>query len=157
MLQTNIREIPSSNLRRANAYPVSLVAILSLMPGYVKSSTTSWRNMEEWRCSSILDVYTRWRCVVSLMPLPLYPQGRSLYCPLLRRLGGPQSWSGHWNRDKSLVPAGNRNTGLQPVAISELEIGYRLSLWILNYSRLMTIFTSLSLIWICEIYRRMLG
>jgi hypothetical protein len=33
--------------------------------------------------------------VVSFTPWPLYPQGKSPWYPLNRRLGGPQSRSGH--------------------------------------------------------------
>jgi len=33
--------------------------------------------------------------VVSFTPRPLYPQGKSPWYPLDRRLGGPQSCSGH--------------------------------------------------------------
>jgi hypothetical protein len=37
----------------------------------------------------ILDFGTRWRSVDSLMPTPLYPQGRSPWCPLDKRLCRP--------------------------------------------------------------------
>jgi hypothetical protein len=43
---------------------------------------------------SFFDLGTRWRWVVSFMPRPLYPQGKSPWYPLERRLGGPQSHSG---------------------------------------------------------------
>jgi len=48
----------------------------------------------------ILDLSTRWRCVVSFMPWPLYSKGKSLWYPLDRRLGGPQSQSGHGGKKK---------------------------------------------------------
>jgi len=35
------------------------------------------------------------------MPWPLYPQGKSLWYPLDRRLGGPQSCSGHGGEEKN--------------------------------------------------------
>ena len=38
---------------------------------------------------------TRWRCVVNLM-LQAPAPGRNQCCALNMRLGGPQSWSGHW-------------------------------------------------------------
>jgi hypothetical protein len=45
--------------------------------------------MRKWTHSSTnLDLSTRWQWVVSFMPLPLYPL-------VVRRLGGPQSRSGH--------------------------------------------------------------
>jgi hypothetical protein len=41
----------------------------------------------------LLDFSIRWRWVVSFTPWPLYPQGKSPWYPLDRRLGGPQSCS----------------------------------------------------------------
>jgi hypothetical protein len=46
----------------------------------------------------ILDLGTRWRWVASFTPWPLYPQGKSPWYPLDRRLGGPQS---HFGRGSS--------------------------------------------------------
>jgi hypothetical protein len=43
----------------------------------------------------ILDLGTRWKLVVNFTPRPLYPPGKSPWYPLYRRLGGPQSRSGH--------------------------------------------------------------
>jgi hypothetical protein len=43
----------------------------------------------------ILDLSTRQKQVVSFTPWPLYPQRKSPWYPLDRRLGGPHSWSGH--------------------------------------------------------------
>jgi hypothetical protein len=58
--------------------------------------------MEEWRYSfTILDICTGWRCVVSITPQSLYTWGKSPRYLLDRRLGGPQSKSGHWRREKS--------------------------------------------------------
>jgi hypothetical protein len=52
-----------------------------------------------WGSESIaphsLDLSTRWGWVVSFMPQPLYPQEKSPWYPMDRRLGGSQSWSGH--------------------------------------------------------------
>jgi hypothetical protein len=42
--------------------------------------------------------------VVSFMPWPLYPQGKSPSYPLGRRLGGPQSCSGHSSEEKNSQP-----------------------------------------------------
>jgi hypothetical protein len=56
-----------------------------------------WRHIGEWRYSStILDLCTRWRWVISFTPLPLYREGKSPRYPLDRRLGGPQSQYGCW-------------------------------------------------------------
>jgi hypothetical protein len=54
--------------------------------------------------SHILDLGTRWRWVVSFTPRPLYPQGKSPWYPLDRRLGGPQSRSGHGGEEKNSQP-----------------------------------------------------
>jgi hypothetical protein len=42
----------------------------------------------------IFSLSTRWKWVVSFTPRPLYPQGKSPWYPLDRRLGGPQIQSG---------------------------------------------------------------
>jgi hypothetical protein len=48
----------------------------------------------EWRyISIILDIGTRWRCVVSFKPLALYPQKKASGT-LWMRLGGSQSLLG---------------------------------------------------------------
>jgi hypothetical protein len=48
----------------------------------------------------ILDLGTRWRWVVSFTCRPLYPQGKSLWYPLNRRLVAPQRPSGHGGEEK---------------------------------------------------------
>jgi hypothetical protein len=51
--------------------------------------------MREWRYdSTILDLGTRWRRMVGLSPQPLYPQEKSPWYALHRRLVCPQSRSG---------------------------------------------------------------
>jgi hypothetical protein len=61
-----------------------------------------------WRSGGIdpcsLDFGTRWRWVVSFTPRPLYPQGKSPWYPLDRRLGGPQSRSGCGDEEKNSQP-----------------------------------------------------
>jgi hypothetical protein len=52
----------------------------------------------------ILDLSTRWRWVVSFIRWLLYPQGKSPWYPLDRRLGRPQSQSGHGGKEKILSP-----------------------------------------------------
>jgi hypothetical protein len=65
--------------------------------------------MEEWRYSStILDLDTGWKWMVSFMPLPPYP--------LDRRLDGPQSRSGLCGEEINLIPAGKLSPVVQPVA-----------------------------------------
>jgi hypothetical protein len=54
--------------------------------------------------SRILDLGTRWRCVVSFTTQPLYLQGKSPWYPLDRRLGGPQSRSGRGGEEKNPQP-----------------------------------------------------
>jgi hypothetical protein len=68
-------------------------------------STTPWRYMRAWRYSStILDLSTRWRWVVSFMHRPLYSQGMRARCPVDRRLGGLQSRVRYCGEDKNLLP-----------------------------------------------------
>jgi hypothetical protein len=56
--------------------------------------------MGEWRyISTIFDLVTIWRSVVSFTPRPLYPRGMN---PLV--LGGPQSLSGWRGAKKSVLP-----------------------------------------------------
>jgi hypothetical protein len=65
----------------------------------------------------ILDLGTRWRRVVSFRRRPLYPQGKSPWYPLDRRLGGPQSRSGHGGEQKNSQPLpGVEPPIIQPVA-----------------------------------------
>jgi len=52
----------------------------------------------------ILHLVTRRRWVVSFMPRPLYPQGKSPWYPLDERLGGPQSRSGRSGEEKNSPP-----------------------------------------------------
>jgi hypothetical protein len=52
----------------------------------------------------ILDLGTRWRWVVSFTPWPICPWGKSPWYPLDRRLGGPQSHSGHSGEKKNSQP-----------------------------------------------------
>jgi hypothetical protein len=58
----------------------------------------------------ILVLGTRCRWVVSFTPWPLYPQGKSPWYPLDRRLGGPQSRSGRGGEEKNSQPA----PGIEP-------------------------------------------
>jgi hypothetical protein len=44
--------------------------------------------------------------VVSFTLQLLYPQGKSPWYPLDRRLGGPESWSGHCREKYNLAPPG---------------------------------------------------
>jgi hypothetical protein len=61
--------------------------------------------MGEWRYSSVfLDLSTRLKWVVSFMPLPLYPHGKSPQCPLDRKMGEPYCWSGSCREEKNLAP-----------------------------------------------------
>jgi hypothetical protein len=58
--------------------------------------------------SHFLDFVTRWRLVVSFTPQLLYPQWKSPWYPLDRRLGGPQSQSGRCGEEKILDPTGTQ-------------------------------------------------
>jgi hypothetical protein len=65
---------------------------------------TPWRPMGS-RCIDphFLDLGSSWRWVVSFTPWPLYPRGKSPRYLLDRRLGGPQSRSGHGETRYSYV------------------------------------------------------
>jgi hypothetical protein len=52
----------------------------------------------------ILDLGARWTLVVSFTHRPLYPQGKSIWYPLGRRLGGSQSRSGRGGEEKNSQP-----------------------------------------------------
>jgi hypothetical protein len=58
----------------------------------------------------ILWLGTRWRWMVSFTPRSLYPQGKSPWYPVDRRLGGPQSRSGRGGEEKNSQP----QLGLEP-------------------------------------------
>jgi hypothetical protein len=53
---------------------------------------------------SYLDLGTRWSWVVSFTPRSLYPQGKSPWYPLDRRLSGIQSRSGRGGLEKNSQP-----------------------------------------------------
>jgi hypothetical protein len=75
-----------------------------------------WRSMREWRyCSTILDLSTRWRSVVSFRHQLLYPWEKSTQYPSDRRLGGPQSRSKCCGEERNLAPARNWGPVIQPV------------------------------------------
>jgi hypothetical protein len=50
------------------------------------------------------DLGNRWRWLMSFTPRPLYPQGKSPWYPLDKRLGGPQSRSGRGGEEKNSQP-----------------------------------------------------
>jgi hypothetical protein len=57
-----------------------------------------------WGAPRILDLGARWRWVVNFSPRPLYPQVKSPWYPLDRRLGEPQSLSGRGGEEKNSQP-----------------------------------------------------
>jgi hypothetical protein len=62
--------------------------------------------MEAYRGSGDMAPHTdtRWRWVVGFTPWLLYPQGKSPWYPLVRRLGGPQNRSGRGGEEKNSQP-----------------------------------------------------
>jgi hypothetical protein len=77
----------------------------------------------------ILDLGTRWRWMVSLTPRPLYPQGKSPWYPLDRRLSGPQSRSGRGRAEKNSRPLpGLEPPIIQPVAQLTVTTKYKTTL-----------------------------
>jgi hypothetical protein len=69
----------------------------------------TWKNRGIDAC--ILNLGTRWKLVVSFMPQPLYPWGKSHMYPVDRRLGGPQSQSGHGGDEKIPCSCQESNSG----------------------------------------------
>jgi hypothetical protein len=68
----------------------------------------------------IPDLSTRCRWVVSFTPWPLYPQGKSLWYPLERRLGGTQSRFERGGEEKISQPL----PGLEPLIIQPVAQRY---------------------------------
>jgi hypothetical protein len=80
----------------------------------------SWRHIGGWRYSStILDLSTRWRWVVSFTPLPLYPRGNSPRYPLDRRVGGRKVI---WTREKIHCPCRKSNPNRPAHELCQLQI-----------------------------------
>jgi hypothetical protein len=67
--------------------------------------------------STILDLGTRWRCVVSFTPRPLYPPRKQPSIPIEQEAGWALDpvWT-LWSREEYLSPVGNRTLTVQPVA-----------------------------------------
>jgi hypothetical protein len=83
--------------------------------GGIRYSSTPPHIFMAW--FTTLDFRARWRWVASFTPRPLYPREERPRYPLDRRLGGPQSQSGHCGEEeKFLTPAENRNHAVQHVA-----------------------------------------
>jgi hypothetical protein len=85
----------------------------------------------------ILDLGTEWRWVVSFVTRPLYLQGKSPWYPSGRRLGWPQSRSGHGAEEKNSQPL----QGLEPPAIQPVAQCYT------TVSRLLIIFSEEYKLW----------
>jgi hypothetical protein len=72
----------------------------------------------------ILDVGIRWRWVVSFTLRPLYPQRKSPWYPLGRRLGGPKCRSGRGGEEKNSQPL----AGFEPPIIQTVAQRYTIEL-----------------------------
>jgi hypothetical protein len=68
-----------------------------------------WGSADTSPC--IHNLVSRWRWVFRFTPRPLYPQRKSLWYPLVRRLGGPQSRSGHGGEKKKSLSCWESNPG----------------------------------------------
>jgi hypothetical protein len=88
----------------------------------------------------IFDLGTRWRWVVSFTPWPLYPQGKSPWYPLDRRLGGPQrrSWHSSEEKNSQLLP------GLEPPIFQSIAQRYTNELSRLPYEKVVYFTTCLA-------------
>jgi hypothetical protein len=76
--------------------------------------------MGEWRCSStILDLGTRWRWVVSFTPWPFYPPRKEPLISIGQEAGWTQKQSGHSGEEKNLLPLpGIEPWGFSPQAVA---------------------------------------
>jgi hypothetical protein len=74
--------------------------------------------------SRILDFGITSRWVVSFTPRPLYPQGKSPWYPLDRRLGGPQSLSGRGGEEKKSSPRRESNSRTPFTAIFRFAVSF---------------------------------
>jgi hypothetical protein len=111
-------------------------------------STTPWTRMGEWiYISTRLINLCEWRWVVSFTPRSLYPQRKSPWYPLDKRLGGPQSRSGRGGK-RSKTPAStvNQTSVVQPVAYSLYWLSYPGS-WFLFDSALLLLRSSDEKMW----------
>jgi hypothetical protein len=63
-----------------------------------------WYIKAEIYSSTILDLGTRWRWMVSFRSWLLYPRGKNPQYSLDRRLCGPQSWSGCCGVERNFLP-----------------------------------------------------
>jgi hypothetical protein len=71
----------------------------------------------EVQLQAFFDLDTRWRWVVSFTPWPLYPQWKSPWYPVDRRLDGPQNRPGRGGEDKNYqLRPGLEPSIIQPVA-----------------------------------------
>jgi hypothetical protein len=84
----------------------------------------------------ILDLGIRWRWMVSVTPLPRFTPRKDLRYPLDRRLGGPQSWSGHTLEEFSFASPGNEPQSSRRLVCSQTL--YWLSYSSSAYARLHT-------------------
>jgi hypothetical protein len=74
-----------------------------------------WRCMGEWKYSpTIVVLGTSWSWEVSFPPRPHSPRGNRPRYPLDRRLGGPQSWSGRYGRERGETPWPSSNLAYYP-------------------------------------------
>jgi hypothetical protein len=65
-----------------------------------------WRHVEVWRYNpNILDLGSRWKCVVRFMPWPLaFNERDPLSYPLYRRVDVPKTLSGRCGKMKNILP-----------------------------------------------------
>jgi hypothetical protein len=85
----------------------------------------------EYIAPNIIDICTRWRWVVSFKHRQVYLQGKSLWYPLDRRLGGPQCRSGRGGEEKNSWSL----PGLEPLIIQPVAQRYTTELYRLVYFR----------------------
>jgi hypothetical protein len=104
---------PLTSHLTGNNVKVKIKLCLCLIKHYSMKKTGEWSYS-----STILDIGTRWRWVVSSTPGPLYPREKSPRYELDRRLFGPQILSRRCGIDKNLLPM----PGIEPRPSSSRSI-----------------------------------
>jgi hypothetical protein len=92
-----------------HALPISFSLLWWIKVKVVSVLLSKHLTMKAYRGSGgiapgILDLVTRWRWVISFTSRLLYPQGKSPWYPLDRRLGAPYRRSGRSGEEKHFQP-----------------------------------------------------
>jgi hypothetical protein len=86
-------------------YAIPVLKVKLFLNSIILLRIIAWRHKGKWKYNStILELGTRWRWLVSFMPPLLSFWGKSSRYPLHRRLGGPQTWSRLYRERNNFLP-----------------------------------------------------